>query len=238
MESHVVQTPRQSGAQYLHDVKHVPSSLTRHGVAREASAEECLELLAGAYENNLVQFGDNIQRNVNFICNCCGCCCEAMIAARWFGLLRPVHTTRFLPVIDTERCTGCAKCVAACPVEAMTSVSANNPHSKRRQHAKVNELFCLGCGVCVRACTKDALRLKPRAGHVITPVDSVHRAVKMAVERGKLQYLIFDNQGAWSHRAVAAVLGAILRLPPLHRAMAKKQLASRYLDALIERAKF
>lgn len=120
----------------------------------------------------------------------------------------------------------------------MTLVSLNDPHSKRRPHAKVNESVCLGCGVCARACTKDALRLKPRAGHIITPVDSVHRTVKMAVERGKLQNLIFDNQVALSHRAMAAVLGAILRLPPLHRAMAKNQLASRYLDALIERTKF
>ena len=34
-----------------------------------------------AYDANLVQFGENVQRDVNFICNCCGCCCEAMIAA-------------------------------------------------------------------------------------------------------------------------------------------------------------
>ena len=56
----------------------------------------------------------------------------------------------------------------------------------------------------------------------------------MAVERGTLQHLIFDNHAIASHRAMAAVLGAILRLPPIKRSMARGQLGSRYLDKLIE----
>ena len=59
----------------------------------------------------------------------------------------------------------------------------------------------------------------------------------MAVERGKLQNLIFDNQVLASHRAMAAVLGVILRLPPLKRALASRQMKSRYLEALIARLK-
>ncbi len=59
----------------------------------------------------------------------------------------------------------------------------------------------------------------------------------MAVERGKLQNLIFDNQALFSHRAMAAVLGVILKLPPLKQAMASKQMKSRYLLTLIERLK-
>ena len=35
------------------------SSLTRHGVAREIDKEECHDLLQEAYDNNLVQFGEN-----------------------------------------------------------------------------------------------------------------------------------------------------------------------------------
>jgi hypothetical protein len=57
----------------------------------------------------------------------------------------------------------------------------------------------------------------------------------MAVERGKLQNLIFDNRALWHHRAMAAILGVILRLPPVHRAMASRQMKSRYLLSLIER---
>ena len=62
-----------------------------------------VDLLAEARESGLVQFGENVQQRVNFICNCCGCCCEAMIAARRFGHLHPVHTTNFLPRIDARQ---------------------------------------------------------------------------------------------------------------------------------------
>ena len=59
----------------------------------------------------------------------------------------------------------------------------------------------------------------------------------MAIERGKLQNLIFDNQALASHRAMAAILGVILKLPPLKQAMASRQMKSRYLEALITRLK-
>jgi hypothetical protein len=55
----------------------------------------------------------------------------------------------------------------------------------------------------------------------------------MAIERGKLQNLIFDNQALFSHRAMAAILGVILKLPPMKQAMASRQMRSRYLDTLI-----
>jgi hypothetical protein len=48
----------------------------------------------------------------------------------------------------------------------------------------------------------------------------------MAIERGKLQDLVFDNRLLWSHRALAAMLGVILRLPPAKRLLAKEQVRS------------
>ncbi|MBP1659784.1 MAG: 4Fe-4S ferredoxin, iron-sulfur binding domain protein, partial [Candidatus Aminicenantes bacterium] len=69
-----------------------------------------------------------------------------------------------------------------------------------------------------------------------TPLNSVHKAVLMAIERGKLQNLIFDNQALASHRAMAAVLGVILRLPPIKQAMASRQMKSRYLETLIAKS--
>ncbi len=66
-------------------------------------------------------------------------------------------------------------------------------------------------------------------------MNNAHRYVLMAVERGKLQDLIFDNRVLWSHRALAALLGAVLKLPPVKRAMASEQMKSRYLSALTSR---
>jgi hypothetical protein len=71
---------------------------------------------------------------------------------------------------------------------------------------------------------------------VLTPLDSTHRFVLQAIERGLLQNLIFDNHALASHRAMAAILGVILKLPPIKQAMASRQLQSRYLERLIERA--
>jgi ferredoxin len=210
-------------------------SLSKHGHARKVEKEEGLDLLQKAYENNLVQFGENVCESVNFICNCCGCCCEAMIAARRFAILNPVHTTNYIPQINNGDCNGCGRCVAVCPVEAMTLVSANDPQHPKMKKAKLDETVCLGCGMCVRACTKNSITLKYRPQRVITPLNGTHRTVVMAIERGKLQHLIFDNRVLWSHRALAALLGAILKLPPLKQIMASQQIKSRYLETMIGR---
>jgi len=210
-------------------------SLIKHGYARNVEVSEGLDLLQVAYENNLVQFGENSREKVNFICNCCGCCCEAMIAARRFAILNPVHTTNFLPVIHESSCTGCSKCVDVCPVEAMTLISANDPHKPKRKVARLNPEICLGCGLCVRNCNQASLHLESRPKRVITPLNGAHKAVMMAIERGNLQNLLFDNQVLWSHRALAAVIGILLKLPPIKQAMATRQIKSRYMEALIRR---
>ena len=210
-------------------------SLIRHGHAHRVDQVQGMELLQQAYENNLVQFGENVRERVNFICNCCGCCCEAMIAARRFAIMNPVHTSNFLPEVDAESCTGCGKCVNVCPVEAMTLVSCNDPQRPKRKKAVLNDELCLGCAVCARVCNNHNISLKSRTQRVITPVDGTHRAVVMAIERGKLQNLIFDNQVLWSHRALAAVLGVILKLSPVQKIMASEQVKSRYLETMLSR---
>ena len=97
----------------------------------------------------------------------------------------------------------------------------------------IDESICLGCGVCARNCPKKAITLQRRPVEVITPVNSTHRFVLQAIEKGTLQNLVFDNQAFANHRAMAAVFGTILRLPPLKQAMASRQFKSVYLDHLL-----
>jgi ferredoxin len=115
----------------------------------------------------------------------------------------------------------------------MSLVSAEDAHNPKARAAKIDEDVCLGCAVCVRTCPRQSLSLESRPERVITPLNSLHRTVVMAIERGDLQDLVFDNRVMWNHRAMAAVLGVILKLPPLKQAMASQQFKSRYLEYVI-----
>ncbi len=211
----------------------VAASLTRAGYARRVDRVECKELLHKAWEQNLVQFGENVQQEVSFICNCCPCCCEAMLAAQRFGHDHPVHTSNFIARVEAN-CSGCGRCLPACPVRVIT-LEAENADGSGRKCAVIDHDLCLGCGVCARVCRLGAMTMEARPKRVITPVNSTHKSVLMAIERGKLQNLIFDNQVLWSHRTLAALLGVILRLPPVKQVLAGEQIGSRYLGALCER---
>lgn len=200
------------------------------GYARLIDKSEAMDALERSYESNLVQIGENVRENPAFICNCCGCCCEALQAARKFSPMQPVATTNYLPQVSQETCVGCGKCAKVCPILAI-EMEEDTATGKKR--AVVDTEICLGCGICGRNCPTKAIELKRRPVQVITPVNSTHRFVLQAIEKGTLQNLVFDNQAFANHRAMAAVFGTILKLPPLKQALASKQFKSVYLDKLL-----
>lgn len=210
----------------LGDVAHSLAENGQH--ARLIDKAEAMDVLERSYAANLVQIGENVREFPAFICNCCGCCCEALQTARKFSPMQPVATTNYLPVIS-DACIGCGKCEKVCPVLA---ISMQNK-KEGKGVAVVDQNVCLGCGVCVRSCPKDVIHLERRVIQVITPVNSTHRFVLQAIEKGTLQNLIFDNQAFANHRAMAAVFGVILKLPPIKQILASKQFKSIYLDKLL-----
>lgn len=241
----------------------VARSLAEHGeYAKLISKEEAMDALERSYASNLVQIGENVREHPAFICNCCGCCCEALQAARKFSPMQPVATTNYIPEVSLEKCIGCGKCAKVCPILAIAmeegkagvgeeerqkdegrnageEKESRNASDKARakRHAKIDTEICLGCGVCARNCPTKAIELKRRPIQVITPVNSTHRFVLQAIEKGTLQNLIFDNQAFANHRAMAAVFGTILKLPPMKQALASKQFKSVYLDKLLSMQK-
>lgn len=209
------------------------ASLIKYGYARSVDVNECLDLLDLAKQHNLVQFGDNVQNEVAFICNCCSCCCEALVGARKVGPYQAINSSNFICNIIDDKCTGCQKCVDVCPVEALSMISKNLPNSKQKL-ASLNEENCIGCGVCARVCNSEAIEMNPRENKVFTPVNMAHRVVLEAIETNTLQNLIFDNQAHFKHRALASILGAILKLPVIKQTIASKQVKSKYILKLIE----
>ena len=210
----------------------VARSLAEHGgYTRPIDKSEALEILEMSYGYNLVQMGENVRERPAFMCNCCGCCCEALNAVRRFAPMQPIATTNYLPKINPDECVSCGKCEKVCPILAISMQEREASVDKKKP--VIDETICLGCGVCARNCPKKAITLQRRPVEVITPVNSTHRFVLQAIEKGTLQNLVFDNQAFANHRAMAAVFGTILRLPPLKQAMASRQFKSVYLDHLL-----
>jgi ferredoxin len=214
----------------------------RRGLARPADRREILELLERARELRMVFNADNVRTGVSFLCLCCGCCCNVLGGIRRFGLPNVVVTSGFLASVDLERCTGCGKCAAACPIQAIRMEGTGTPGARKPGPSEpgareprqpvVDTSFCIGCGVCGLACTRGAMRLLPREQRALLPENTVERVILQALERGTLQNFIVDNPNTGSGRFLRAVLAAFLGLAPVQRAIMSDVFRSRFLSRI------
>lgn len=208
-------------------------TMARNGIARTVTRDEGLRILEQSKEAGLAQTGDNVQRGVTYICNCCGCCCGMMKAMKTCNLRNAIVTSNWIMEVDETCCKGCGKCVDACPADAIT-LNETQVNGRKQKKAAVDAALCLGCGVCYGACKSGGVQLKPRARRVLTPETTFARVVTMAIERGKLGALLFEDPERLSHRALAGIIGIIEKTPPYKALMAIEPLRSAFLNRLVK----
>ncbi len=212
-------------------INNLSHSLSKHGYARMITKEEAFDILETSYDNNLVQFAENVKDDVGFICNCCACCCMALKGAKKMGVPQSISSSNFIAKMN-DKCVSCKQCLPVCPVGCFTTETVEG-----RDKVLFDSTLCLGCGVCERVCKLDALEMIQRDVRIFTPVNTVHKLVLEAIETDTLHNLIFDNQAMLSHRFMAAFTGAFLKLPPVKQLIVSETFQSKYLMKLIENTK-
>lgn len=215
-------------------------TLIRSGTAREADRMRGLRILEESKQAGLVQTADNVRRGVTFICNCCRCCCAMMDGIRRFEIRTAITTSSWQARVDADACRGCGACEKACPVGAIAvepSDPAGEQGSAGKRLAVCRPELCLGCGVCYTACKQGAIQMRSRPSKILPPETIFDRYVAMAIERGKLADLLFDDYQRLSHRALRRICGVLERTPVWKAAMAVKPLKSAFLTATVWGAK-
>jgi Na+-translocating ferredoxin:NAD+ oxidoreductase subunit B len=130
------------------------------GFGKEISKVEALDILKRSADAGLIHTSSNTQERIDFICNCCTCCCGILQGVSLFNA--PVRTvsSNYQAAVDSDTCSGCGECVERCQ---MTAVTLDD------EVAVINPERCIGCGVCVYHCPTEAMTLESRPDFVEPP---------------------------------------------------------------------
>lgn len=118
---------------------------------RKATIDEALEALERSYEAGLVHMAYAYKEDeINVICSCCSCCCEALSSVLRFGLAPHLLTSNMVSVTDVSDCDDCSDCVVRCHFGARDMLNGV---------MVFNHEMCFGCGLCVSTCPTNAISL-------------------------------------------------------------------------------
>jgi len=150
--------------------------LVERGYAKAASDQEMMDALDRAEEAGLVHISDNISEKINFVCNCCGCCCGILETINKFNIPGVVANSNYIISHDPDQCINCGDCVDRCQVYALKMDDEKN-------ELMVDLKRCIGCGSCIYACNENALSLEPRPGEDIIKPHETYLEMIMALAK-------------------------------------------------------
>jgi Na+-translocating ferredoxin:NAD+ oxidoreductase RNF subunit RnfB len=129
-------------------------------VIREISRDEAFGILTEASREGLVHSTRNTQEGIDYICNCCSCCCGLLRGIIEYKNLNAVGKSDYLASVEENLCSGCSACVERCQFNALEVIETL---------CKVDADRCFGCGLCVPYCPENALSLKQKPSDSLQP---------------------------------------------------------------------
>jgi len=124
-------------------------------LGKEVDLEHALAVLRRANEAGLVHvaFTDKGEKDPQYVCSCCSCCCHSFVAMQKFGYDDAIVSSDMIAVQRSDLCNDCGQCVERCHFKARRMIDDRLVFEAGR---------CFGCGVCVTACPCDAIYLEER----------------------------------------------------------------------------
>ncbi len=123
------------------------------GFGREITKEEAHEIMKRSSEAGLIATSSNTRDKIDFICNCCTCCCGILRSVVEMGMPAESLSSNYLAEVDEDACSGCEECLERCQMDAITMEDVT---------AKIDLGRCVGCGVCVPSCSEASIKLLRR----------------------------------------------------------------------------
>jgi len=151
--------------------------LVERGFGKRATADDMYRALDESEEAGLVHVCDNIKERVNFICNCCGCCCVFLRGITQLHISGAVKPSRYQARIDKQTCSICRNCIDVCPVKAL---------NLDNEGISQNAYICVGCGLCKRVCPTNSILMILREPHMDPPNTLKELQSIIMNERGQL----------------------------------------------------